>query len=108
MRTRGRAHRKSVRIRPRIPQETRPNGVDPRHASLSRLDQVLLRELEALRYALAGLLQWALHGINVLVTRPAADRASRVRGGINLLLLPRRAWLGTPAVVCHGLLLASG
>src|SRR5918992_773787 len=49
----------------------RPNGVDPRHASLRRLDQVLLRELEALRYALAGLLQWALHGINVLVTRPA-------------------------------------
>src|SRR5918992_5873761 len=89
-------------------RKPRPNGVDPSHASLSRLDQVLLRELEALRYALAGLLQWALHGINVLVTRPAADRASRVRGGIDLFLIPRQAWLGTPSVVCHGLLLASG
>src|ERR671915_1210642 len=82
---------------PGFRRKPRPNGVDPRHASLRRLDQVLLRELEALRYALAGLLQWALHGINVLVTRPATDRASRVRGGINLLLLPRRAWLGTPS-----------
>jgi hypothetical protein len=80
-------------------RKRRPYGVDPRQTSFRGLDEVLLRELEAFRFALAGLLQWALHWINVLVTRPTADRACRGAGGINLLFLPRREWLGLTSVV---------
>jgi hypothetical protein len=58
-----------------------PNGLDPGHARLRRLDQVFFRQLEAFGFALARLLQWALHWINVLVTRPTASRSGTPRGG---------------------------
>jgi hypothetical protein len=67
----------------------------------------LFRELEALGFALAGLLQWALRGIDVLVAGQPADRASRACGGIDLPLLPQQESPRLPSFVLHAYLLAS-
>jgi hypothetical protein len=84
-----------------------PNGARPRSRPSPPPRPGLLPLARSLRLRPRRPLQWALRWINVLVTRPTANRASRVRGGVDLLLLPRQASLRLPSVVCHGYLPAS-